>query len=177
MIQTKEQLKHVLEVEENIYGKKWYYNLPINLTEGQILYKHMKYLRKTEYYLNNNRKLLRYWYHIKLLRIQTRYALLIPLNIVDEGLYIPHLQSAMVNNKAKIGKNCKIMPGAMVAANHDKAPVIGDNVYIGPGAKIFGDIVIADDVQIGANAVVNKSCTQKGAILVGVPARQVGDKS
>jgi serine O-acetyltransferase len=174
MIKTKEQLKHIIQVEEKIYGKKWYYNLPFHLTENQILYKHMIYLRKTEYYLNNNKKLLRYWYHVKLLRLQTRYAILIPLNTVDEGLNIVHLQSVMVNNKAKIGKNCRLMPGSMVAANHDKAPVIGDNVYIGPGAKVFGDIEIADDVQIGANAVVNKSCTQKGAILVGVPAKVVG---
>jgi serine O-acetyltransferase len=51
------------------------------------------------------------------------------------------------------------------------APKIGDHVYIGPGAKVFGDIEIADDVQIGANAVVNKSCMENGAVLVGVPAK------
>lgn len=38
-----------------------------------------------------------------------------------------------------------------------KAPKIGDNVYIGPGAVLFGDIEIADNCWIGANAVVNKS--------------------
>lgn len=53
------------------------------------------------------------------------------------------------------------------------SPTIGNNVYIGPGAKIFGDIQIADGVKIGANAVVNKSCLHKNAILVGVPAHEV----
>lgn len=36
-------------------------------------------------------------------------------------------------------------------------PVLGDNVYIGPGAKIFGKVQIADGCKVGANAVVNKS--------------------
>ena len=44
-----------------------------------------------------------------------------------------------------------------IGAHHDKASRIGNNVYIGPGAIIFGDIEIADNVSIGANATVNKS--------------------
>ena len=53
------------------------------------------------------------------------------------------------------------------------APVIGNNVDIGVGAKIIGDITIADDVKIGAGAVVTKSCLEKGATLVGIPAKPV----
>lgn len=41
-----------------------------------------------------------------------------------------------------------------------KAPLIGNDVYIGPGAVIFGDIEIADGCYIGANAVVLKSVTE-----------------
>jgi serine O-acetyltransferase len=171
MIKTKEQLKQVLEVEERIYNKKWYYGLPFNLTEQQILYKHMKHLRKAEYALNSGKRLSRYWNLLLLLRIQTRYAISIPLNVVGEGFEIVHLGSVIINAKAKIGKNCKVHPGVVIGANHDLAPKIGDHVYIGPGAKVFGDIEIADDVQIGANAVVNKSCMENGAVLVGVPAK------
>jgi serine O-acetyltransferase len=173
MIKTREQLKRVISTEEKIYGKKWYYNLPVRLTEQQVLYKHMKYLRKAEYALNTGKKIMRYIYLIRLLRIQTRYAISIPLNVVDEGFEIVHLGSVIINGKAHIGKNCKVHPGVVVGANHDKAPVIGDKVYIGPGAKVFGDITIADGVQIGANAVVNKSCEKNNAVLVGVPARAV----
>jgi serine O-acetyltransferase len=171
MIKTKEQLKQVLEAEEKIYNKKWYYNIPFSLTEQQILYKHMKYLRKAEYALNSGRRLSRYCNLIRLLRIQTKYAISIPLNVVGEGFEIVHLGSVIINAKAKIGKNCKVHPGVVIGANHDLAPKIGDHVYIGPGAKVFGDIEIADDVQIGANAVVNKSCMENGAVLVGVPAK------
>lgn len=172
MIQTKEQLKYILNIEKKIYKKKWYYNLPIMLTERQILYKHMRYLRKAEFALNKG-KLSRYWFLVKLLRIQTRYGMSIPLNVVEEGFEIVHLGSVIINGKAHVGKYCRVHPGVVIGANYDKAPTIGEHVYIGPGAKVFGDIVVADDVQIGANAVLNKSCDHRGAVLVGVPAKEI----
>lgn len=175
MIQTKEQLKHVLMVEEKIYGKKWYYSLPIRLTEKQVLYKHAYFLRKAEY-AANNRKASRYWYLVRLLRIQTRYGISIPLNVLEEGFEIVHLGSVIINAKAKIGKHVRLHPGVCIGANHDKAPQIGEHVYIGPGAKVFGDITLASHIQIGANAVVTKSCDVEGAVLVGVPAKIVGNQ-
>ena len=48
---------------------------------------------------------------------------------------------------------------------------MGDNVYLGPGAKVFGEIYVANGSKIGANAVVNKSCHEENAILVGVPEK------
>lgn len=173
MIQTKEQLKQVLKIEEGIYKKKWYYHLPIMLTEKQVLYKHAFFLRKAEY-AANTRKLSRYWYLMRLLRIQTRYGISIPLNVLEEGFEMVHLGSVIINAKAKVGKYARLHPGVCIGANHDKAPVIGDYVYIGPGAKVFGDIILADHIQVGANAVVTKSCEEEGAVLVGVPASVVG---
>ena len=57
----------------------------------------------------------------------------------------------------------------------NKAPKIGNNVYIAPGVKIFGEIEIADDVALAANAVVNRSVTQKGVTVGGVPAKVIGE--
>lgn len=54
-----------------------------------------------------------------------------------------------------------------------KAPKIGHDVYIGPGAVIFGDIEIADGCYIGANAVVCKSITESNAVVVGAPAKVI----
>ena len=53
---------------------------------------------------------------------------------------------------------------------------LGNNVYIGPGAKIFGDIKIADGIAIGANSVVNKSFTEPNIGIAGVPAQKINDK-
>ena len=176
MIQNKEELKRVLRLEEKIYHKKWYYDFPINMTEQQILYKHAKYLRKSEYAANTG-KISRRWYLFWLLRIQTRYAMSIPLNVLEEEFEIVHLGSVIINAGARIGKCAKLHPGVCIGANHDKAPKLGANIYVGPGAKIFGDIELADNIQVGANAVVTKSCKQRGAVLVGVPAVDVSERS
>ena len=53
-----------------------------------------------------------------------------------------------------------------------KAPQIGDNCWIGPGAKLFGGITIGKGVMIGAGAVVNKSFGDQLRIA-GVPARVI----
>ena len=55
----------------------------------------------------------------------------------------------------------------------EDCPVIGDNVDIGFGAIIIGNVKIADNVKIGANAVVTKSCLEEGATLVGIPAHKL----
>lgn len=53
------------------------------------------------------------------------------------------------------------------------SPIIGDNCDIGVGAKIIGDITIADNVTIAAGAIVNKSCSQSNVVLAGVPAKVI----
>lgn len=58
-----------------------------------------------------------------------------------------------------------------------KAPIIGDNCYIGPGAIIFGDITLADNITIGANATVNRSCGQERVVLAGTPAKIVKENT
>lgn len=54
--------------------------------------------------------------------------------------------------------------------------MIGDNVFLASGAKIIGDIHIADDVAVGANAVVVKSVEESG-ITVGGPAKKISDNN
>lgn len=173
MIQTKKELKRVLTIEKNIYGRKWYYFMPFMMTEKQILYRHICLLRKAEYAVNTS-SLLRYWYLTRLLRIQTRYGISIPLNVMGEGAEIVHLGSIIINGNAKIGKYVRLHPGVCIGANHDNAPIIGDNVYIGPGAKLFGNIKLANCIKVGANAVVTKSCDKEGVVLVGAPAKVIG---
>ncbi|MBO4847928.1 MAG: serine acetyltransferase, partial [Clostridia bacterium] len=53
-----------------------------------------------------------------------------------------------------------------------KTPVLGSNVELGYGAVIIGDVNVADNTVIGANAVVNRSIEESGT-YVGVPAKKV----
>lgn len=81
----------------------------------------------------------------------------------------------MVSRYAKIGENCRLHVGVNIGASagQKEAPKIGNNVYIGPGAIVFGNIEIANNVTIGANATVNKSCYESDCVLAGSPAQIV----
>lgn len=86
---------------------------------------------------------------------------------------MPHRGNIIINPKTKIGANCRIHVGVNIGEHHGKAPHIGDNVYIGPGAILFGDIQLANNVTIGANATVNKSFLQENIAIAGTPARVI----
>ena len=80
---------------------------------------------------------------------------------------------------ARIGRNCNINHGVTIGTTYGGkfpgTPVIGDNVYLGPGSKVIGGITIGNNVAIGANAVVTAPVPDN-AVAVGVPARVVSDK-
>lgn len=83
----------------------------------------------------------------------------------------------MVNPNAKIGEWCDIHQGVNIGQNieDDSVPTIGNNVWIGPGAKIFGRIKIGDNTMIGANSVVNCSFIDGHVRIAGVPAKVVSN--
>jgi serine O-acetyltransferase len=101
-------------------------------------------------------------------------------NTFGPGLSIAHRGNIVVNGGARIGANCRIHVGVNIgteAGKADAAPTIGDNCYIGPGAKIFGPIMIGPNTVIGANAVVNKSYPEGNQTLGGIPAQAISNKS
>ena len=137
----------------------------------------LKILRKCEYYVNCKKSIVyipyKVFLKIQLERARIKYGWFIPLNSCEEGLSLPHCGPIIINYQAKIGKNCRIHAGVNIgtkAGDINLAPTIGDNVYIGPGAKLFGPIVIGDETAIGANAVVAKSFEDGHCVLLGVPA-------
>lgn len=81
------------------------------------------------------------------------------------------LNGIVVSYYARIGKKCTIMQQVTIAEGPNKtSATIGDNVFIGAGAKIIGDVVIGDGAVIGANAVVTHN-VPPGAVVAGVPAK------
>ncbi len=68
------------------------------------------------------------------------------------------------------------MNTALVAGGRtNEAPILGNNVIIGVGAVLVGGIHVADNVAIGANAVVNKDVLEAGIAVAGVPAKKISD--
>lgn len=91
---------------------------------------------------------------------------------IDGGLYLPH-GNVVVDGMVRIGRNCVIGPWVTVGTRGSVAgPRIGDDVFIGTGAKILGGIRVGDRARIGANAVVLEDVPE-GATVVGVPAKPV----
>lgn len=94
---------------------------------------------------------------------------------IKPGLKIGHLVGIVISSGCKIGKNVTIQGNVVLGTKNDKAPeypTIGDDVYIGVGAKILGNITIGDNVVIGANSVVLKS-VRDNSLVVGIPARNI----
>lgn len=173
MIDTPDKLRHFLIAEKNIYFPEGGKRLPFGLREKDILYGYIYYLRHAEYYHNTGKKIREYFYQVLLRRMEMKYAIHIGINTCDEGLSIAHVGPVIIHGKCKIGKNLRINVGVNIGANGGEPPKLGDNIYIGPGAKIFGDITIANGCKVGANAVVNKSCLEEDCVLVGVPAHAI----
>jgi len=149
---------------------------------GDEVWKFQRLLRKVEYYKNCRKDVFSkiYLFYLKWkfhnLSIQLGYH--IEPNVCGPGLAL-HWHLVGIHGAAQIGANCLIQSGVNIgtkAGESSAVPKIGDNVYIGPGVKIFGDITIAEGIAIGANAVVNKSFTEPGISIGGIPAKKISDK-
>lgn len=91
---------------------------------------------------------------------------------VGRNFIIDHAGGIVISGYASFGDNCRIRNGVVVGlarVSDPVAPVIGNNVDIGAGAKVLGRIRIGNNVDIGANAVVVKDVPDN-SIAVGVPA-------
>lgn len=92
---------------------------------------------------------------------------------IGKGFYIGHFGGIVLHSDVVMGENCSIGPGVLIGTRglgNKGVAVIGDNVYIGVGAKVLGKITIGNNVKIGANAVVVNDLPD-GATAVGIPAK------
>lgn len=91
---------------------------------------------------------------------------------IGGGLYIAHPVGTVVA-PARMGRNCSIIAAVTIGMRNEwEFPQIGDEVFIGAGARVLGGIAIGDGAQIGANAVVIDDIPA-GATAVGIPARVI----
>lgn len=183
MIQSKQDLIEYLNSDNH-----WL--LPKNTKEriiqwitsdpARTLRQYLRFLRKQEYYMNTacGNKIKQYlalYYEGKKNRLGMRLGIEIGPNVFGKGLNLYHCGSIIINPGVRVGEGC-CLHGANCIGNNgltQAVPTLGNNVDIGYGAVIIGDITIADDVKIGANAVVNCSVTESGCTVVGIPAKRV----
>lgn len=98
---------------------------------------------------------------------------------IGRGLYIGHFGGIVVGADVIIGKNCNLSHGVTLGqvnrGSRKGSPIVGDNVYIGVGAKVLGKIAIGNNVAIGANCVVIKDIPDN-AVVVGIPGEIISYK-
>ena len=144
--------------------------------EGYYIRRYLKFLRAEEKFtFTKPRKLLAFWYKARKNRLGSRIGFIISAGCFDEGLTIWHYGSIIVHPDARIGKNCNIHGNCCIGNSQPfgPVPVIGDNVDLGQGTQVLGGIRIANDVRIGAGAVVLKDVLTPGVTVVGVPAKEI----
>lgn len=140
-------------------------------------------LRRTEFYHNTAggpwHRLLRKYWSWRLHRQAVRCGFEIPLNTFGPGLSIAHRGTIVVHPDARIGANCRIHVDVVIGTRPgpppEPAPRIGDNCYIGPGAKVYGDVQLGPHLVVGANSVVNGSFPDGHCTIAGAPARRISD--
>ncbi|MFO0701928.1 MAG: serine acetyltransferase [Nitrospira sp.] len=132
------------------------------------IYRFGRWLRKKNLLL---KILLEPVYLILFHRIRSKWGIEIPRSAeIDVGFYIGHYGGITISSFARIGKNVSISQQVTIgeAGRGDSrgVPIIGDDVYIAPGAKIFGKICVGNNVKIGANAVVHKDIPDNAIVVL-----------
>jgi serine O-acetyltransferase len=86
------------------------------------------------------------------------------------GLVLIHPIGTVINSGARGGCNVRLQSGVVIGENRGRSPTLGDDVFVGSGAKIFGALTVGSGARIGANAVVLHDVAA-GETVVGIPAR------
>lgn len=91
---------------------------------------------------------------------------------IGKRLFIDHGMGVVIGETAIIGDDCliyhQVTLGGMSANDEKRHPTLGNNVMVGTGAKVLGNIHIGDNVKIGANCIVIKD-VEAGKTIIGVP--------
>jgi len=110
-------------------------------------------------------------------KLALKYSLEIGINPkIGNNLRITHIQGIIIGNEVVIGDNCTLYQQVTLGQKQNgiegygEDPILGDNVVIFAGAKVFGKIKIGNNTTVGANSVVFKDVPEN-SIAVGVPAR------
>lgn len=176
MIQSRSDYLTYLEADRLALGREG--RPPLFLIQDPIWF-FQRLLRRLEYYTNCRSSTLwwplRMWLKLQMKRSRLLLGFNIPLNTIGPGLALIHEGDILIHQNARIGRCFRMNIGVVIGIGltEEAVPQIGDHVVIEPGAKIFGGVTLADWTHVGANAVVNRSVTEPGMVVAGVPAKVV----
>jgi serine O-acetyltransferase len=155
----------IKKIYKKLYQTINYYSNRINTPQ------YMWVLR--EKLAKNQNSFMRHYYLNELKRIEIRFNCSIPVSARIENMpAFPHgLNGIFISLGANIGKDCIIFHQVTIGSNtladsNVGAPTIGDNVFIGVGAKIIGNVVVGNNVRIGANCVIVRDVPDNSTVVL-----------
>lgn len=172
MLKTiKKDIKRRAELEGKRAGALYFIKVPLNPpVMAVIIFRIANFFKK-----NNFHFLSKIFSNINIVLYTVEIQ---PSATIGPGLVLAHANGILIHDNTIIGKNCifTLQNSVTVGPRTDRyskndITMIGDNVFIGMGARIIGNIKLGNNVSIGANAVVTRSAPN-GAALTGIPARQ-----
>lgn len=171
-IKTKDDLKEFIAADRKAQPSQW----------GGVfdpIFKLKTLLRRCEYHKNNKSNIYHFLMFVilryRFRRLQRKMCSEIGFNVFGKGLIIWHGQRIITNGEARVGDYCSISSGVVIGHGNGGAPHIGNNVEMTINSTIIGDVSIADNVRIGANALVVKDIIETNTTWGGVPAKKISD--
>lgn len=190
VIKNKQDFLYYVECDQRALGIKVGVKQKIKAMISPQIWKFQYLLRKYEYLCNKENKgildrvrqaIVGFQYE----KLGVKLGFSVPKNVFGPGLALCHVGTVVINSHARFGANARVHVGVNIGTSagldengnfdNTNAPVFGNNVYLGPGCKVFGKIKIGNDVAIGANAVVNKDVPDH-VTVGGIPAKIISDK-
>ena len=182
LLLTRDNLKEWLASDAVYYSSQqqvWWKRLKYNLLahpamDQSLTWKYVKHLRHAEYHSNNSgfiHKIGRTWHMFRLRRLGYKTGFQIPVNVVGPGLNLPHYGSIIVNDNCSIGRDVTLYSGVCIGWKRrgTPCPVIGDNVFIGIGSSVIGDVRVGNHVTIGQNCVIVKDIADESTVVAQPP--------
>jgi serine O-acetyltransferase len=184
MIDNKKKYQTYIKAEGQSLRFNWFFNrLIYSYITLQPIKRFLLLLRTSEYFMNCKKGIFNRLIHLLIkyhkYKLGLKLGFTIPENVAKKGLQLPHYGAIAINANTKIGENCRIHICTNIgAANKSSiAPIIGNNVYIGPGVMIYGAITIANNIKIAPNSAVSKDFLEENIIIGGVPAKHIIKKN
>lgn len=187
MILSKQDLKYYLlrDKARNVGDCSFikYYIKYLIGSEHAIAYHYLNILRHYEYSINCSKqslcgKVIRFYWRFRLLRCSLKYNISIGPNMVGAGFRMPHIiGGGIMINCLQMGENCSANLNVLVGNkdSQENRPVMGDNVALATGCKVYGKITIGNNVTVAPNSVVFKDVPDN-CVVSGIPAKIIKQK-
>ena len=176
----KRRLCELIKTDKNKYlGDNFIRKMYLIITKQPVfcIYRQVIVARKYKYYSKNKRGInrLKFIYYARKNNVLGRKNSIELHGEFGENFKISH-GGVVITKNAIIGNNVKLHGNNCIGLKNsdcDLAPIIGNNVDIGYGVTIIGNIKIGNNIIIGANSFVNKSFLEENIVIAGVPAKKI----